>query len=124
MNCANLKRSGDYSAEQCHRDQQMLAELHEKYQLLTQDKGANFVCTLLMLILAATFCGLLDVWLIKSSCSQDYGPSSSTSEKESILSIALKGSVIFKVGMCFILHMYTHYMYLYYVVYVSVYLLF
>ena len=36
---------------------------------------------------------------------------------------ALKGSVIFKVGMCFILHMYTHYMYLYYVVYVSVYLL-
>jgi len=35
----------------------------------------------------------------------------------------LFGSVIFKVGMCFILHMYTHYMYLYYVVYVSVYLL-
>ena len=35
---------------------------------------------------------------------------------------ALKGSVIFKVGMCFILHMYTHYMYVY-VVYVSVYLL-
>jgi len=37
---------------------------------------------------------------------------------------ALKGSVIFEVGMCFILHMYTHYMYLYYVVYISVYLLF
>jgi len=41
-NCTNLKRDGQQAADQCRRDQQMLAELHDKYQLLRQDKGISF----------------------------------------------------------------------------------
>ena len=38
-NCNNLKHDGEQAVEQCRKDQQMLAELHDKYQLLRQDKG-------------------------------------------------------------------------------------
>ena len=38
-NCNNLKRDGKQAAEQCRQDQQMLAELHDKYQLMRQQKG-------------------------------------------------------------------------------------
>ena len=38
-NCSNLKHDGSRAAEQCRRDQQMLAELYDKYQLLRQEKG-------------------------------------------------------------------------------------
>jgi len=47
-NCNNLKRDGEQAAEQCCRDQQMLAELHNKYQLLRQEKG-NIIGRVLVL---------------------------------------------------------------------------
>jgi len=40
-NCNNLKRDSQQAMDQCRRDQQMLAELHDKYQLLRQDKGIS-----------------------------------------------------------------------------------
>jgi len=41
-NCVNLKNNYSQSVEQCHKDRQMLAELHDKYQLLRLDKGDFF----------------------------------------------------------------------------------
>ena len=47
-NCTNLKQDSSRAAEQCLRDQQMLAELHDKYHLLRLDKGDNVVASLLL----------------------------------------------------------------------------
>jgi len=55
-NCTNLKQESSQMAKQCRMDQQMLAELHDKHQLLRQEKGASFVafaslyCVILVIV--------------------------------------------------------------------------
>jgi len=53
-----LKQDGRQAAEQCRRDQQMLAELIDKYQLLRQEKGEIiFVFSALKLLIGSAVSG-------------------------------------------------------------------
>ena len=60
-NCTNLKQDSSRAAEQCLRDQQMLAELHDKYHLLRLDKGDSLLRHFIIIIIIIIFISQLNI---------------------------------------------------------------